>query len=174
MEFNFLKYTGRFILILGIQVVILNQIYLGGFITPYFYPLFILLLPFDTKGYNLLLVAFIVGLTMDMFSDSLGMHASATVLMAFMRPFIIQLISVKTDFEQGTEPRMGIMGSGWIFMYTIILIFIHHLSLFMLEIFRFTEFGQTLLRTLLSTIASVALIMLAHLLLSNPRKSRTS
>jgi len=92
--------------------------------------------------------------------------------MAFLRPAIISLITVKTEFEQDVEPRIDIMGTGWIFIYTLILIFIHHLSLFTLEIFRFAGFGETLLRALLSTAFSVALVMLAHLLMGTQKKSK--
>ncbi len=172
MDFKILKHTGRFLIIIGVQILILNQIHFSGFITPYLYPLFILLLPFNIKGYSLLLTAFFTGLVIDMFSDSLGMHASATLLMAFLRPAIISLITIKTEFEQDIEPRIDVMGIGWIFMYSLMLIFIHHLSLFTLEIFRFSGFGETLLRTSLSTAFSVLLIMLAHLIMGTPKKSK--
>jgi rod shape-determining protein MreD len=172
MDFKILKHTGRFLIMIGIQILILNQIHFSGFITPYLYPLFILLLPFNTKGYTLLLTAFFTGLVIDMFSDSLGMHASATLIMAFLRPAVISLITVKTEFEQDIEPRFEVMGAGWVFMYTLILIFIHHLSLFTLEIFRFSGYGETLLRTVLSTAFSVGLIMLAHILMGNQKKSK--
>lgn len=171
MDFSTLKHTGRFLIIIGIQVAILNQIHLGGYVTPYIYPMFILLLPFDTKGYVLLLSAFFTGITIDMFSNSLGMHAAASLLMAFLRPAVIRLISLKSDFEPGIEPRIGIMGAGWVIIYTAILISIHHLSLFLIELFRFEEFADTFVRALLSAAFSVLLIMLAHLIMGNQKKS---
>ncbi len=172
MDFKEIRHIARFLIIIGIQVLILNQIRFSGFITPYLYPLFILLLPFNTKGYTLLLTAFFTGLVVDMFSDSLGMHASATVLMAFLRPWVIGSITIKTEFEPDVEPRINVMGAGWVFIYTLIMIFIHHLSLFLLEIFRFSGFGETLLRTILSTAFSVLIIMIAHLLLGNQKRTR--
>jgi rod shape-determining protein MreD len=172
MDFKILKHTGRFLVIIGIQILVLNQIHFSGFITPYLYPMFILLLPFNTRGYSLLLTAFFTGLAIDMFSDSLGMHASATLIMAFLRPAVISLITIKTEFEQDIEPRFEVMGAGWVFIYTLILILIHHLSLFTLEIFRFAGYGETLLRTILSTAFSVLLIMLAHILMGNQKKSK--
>lgn len=171
MDFAALKHIGRFLIITAIQAVILNQIHFSGYITPYLYPIFILLLPFDTRGYVLLLAAFFSGLAVDMFSNSLGMHASATLLMAFLRPSVIRLITIKSDFEPGTEPRVSEMGTGWVLIYSAILISIHHLALFFIEVFRFQEFGDIVVRSLLSAAFSLVLIMLTHLLMGNPKKS---
>lgn len=172
MDFNIFKYTGRFLLLLAIQVVILNHIHFGGYITPHIYPLFILMLPFDVKGWILLVAAFFTGLGVDMFSDSMGMHAAASVFMAFMRPAVIQLISVKTDFDQGEEPRIENNGFGWILLYSLILLFLHHLALFTIEVFRLDEIARILFRTLLSTGFSLFIIMISHLLMVKPSRQR--
>ncbi|MFW5706324.1 MAG: rod shape-determining protein MreD [Bacteroidota bacterium] len=172
MDLNIFKHIGRFLILIAIQVVILNHIYFGGYITPYIYPLFILLLPFDVKGWVLLVTAFFTGLTVDIFTDSAGMHASATLFMAFFRPYVIRLISIKTVFEPGTEPRIENNGIGWIFLYTLLLIFIHHLALFLIEVFRLDELLQILLRTLLSSAFSAAIVMIAHLLMGKAPRSR--
>lgn len=172
MDLNIFKHTGRFLTLIAIQVVILNHIYFGGHITPHIYPLFILLLPFDVKGWVLLVAAFFSGLAVDMFSDSMGMHAAASVFMAFMRPTVIRLISIKMDFDQGEEPRIENKGLGWILLYTLILVFLHHLTLFIIEVFRFDELSQVLFRTLLSTGFSLLIIIIAHLLMGKQSKSR--
>jgi hypothetical protein len=172
MDFNILKHFGRFIILIALQVIILNQIYLGGYITPFVYPLFVLLLPFDVKGWGLLISAFAVGLAVDMFSDSLGMHAAASTIMAFMRPLVIRSISSKSDFETGAEPKIENNGVPWIFTYTLILIFIHHTALFAIEVFRADNIFQLLLRSFLSTSLSVVIIMIIHLLISRQARSR--
>jgi len=172
MNLTIIKHSVRLIILIAVQVVILNQIYFGGYITPYIYPVFILLLPFDVKGWVLLLVAFFTGLMVDMFSDSMGLHTSACLFMAFLRPWVIQLISTKTDYEPGTEPRIENNGLGWIITYTIVLIFVHHLALFLIEIFRFDDLLRLIFRVFLSTIVSVFIIMITHLLLGKPSRSR--
>ncbi len=172
MNFDVIKHIGRFLILVAIQVIILNQIYFSGYVTPYIYPLFILMLPFDVKGWVLMPSSFLLGLSVDMFSDSMGMHAAASVFMAFMRPFIIQFISIRHDFEPGTEPRLESNGWGWVFMYTVLLIFLHHLTLFFIEEFRFDDVLRILLRALGSTFFSVMIIMIAHLLMGRPTKSR--
>lgn len=172
MNLDTVKHIGRFLLLIAIQVVILNQVYLSGYMTPFIYPLFILMLPFDVKGWVLLLWAFFTGLTVDMFSDTMGMHASATVFMAFLRPFIIRLISVKADFEAGSEPRVDNNGFFWILIYTSLLIFLHHTFLFFIETFRLNELLNIIFRSLLSSVLSIMIIMLAHLLIGKPSRHR--
>lgn len=102
MNNDAVKFLIRFIVILGLQVLLFNHLAFNGYITPFIYPLFILLLPFDIKGWSLLLWAFLLGISIDTFSNSLGMHASALVLIAFLRPWVINLISNRTDFDPGT------------------------------------------------------------------------
>jgi rod shape-determining protein MreD len=155
-----LRYLFLFLLLLLAQVLVFNNIRFGGYINPYVYLLFVLLLPIDVSGWTLLFSAFFVGLTMDVFQDSLGMHTAATVFMAFCRPAVIRLISVKSDFEPGTVPGIAGQGLAWVATYTLLLVLLHHLPLFFLEIFRFTEFWKTLSRILLSTAFSSAFVVL--------------
>jgi rod shape-determining protein MreD len=171
METGIFKYIIRFAVLIAIQVLILNHIQLSGYINPFMYVMFILLLPFDTKGWVLLVSAFALGLSIDMFSNSLGMHASACVFMAFFRPSVIRLISTRTEYETATAPLISNMGAGWIFLYSLILVFIHHLALFMIEVFRLDEIFHTITRTLLSTSVSVLIIMLAYFLISKPQRA---
>ncbi len=172
MNLRFLKQTARFIILIALQVVLLNQVYLGGFITPFLYPLIVMLLPFDTKGWALLLTAFAAGLSIDMFTDSMGMHAAATTFLAYARPWIINLISARTDYEPGTEPGLAVNSLTWLILYTLISVFIHHLFLFSVEVFRFDEWWQIFIRTLLSTIFSSILIIISFLLFSRQSDRR--
>lgn len=149
-----------FLLLLLAQVLVFNNIRFGGYANPYVYLLFVLLLPIDVSGWTLLFSAFFVGLTIDVFQDSLGMHTAATVFMAFCRPTVIRLISVKSDFEPGTMPGIATQGLTWVATYTLLLVLLHHVPLFFLEIFRFTEFWKTLSRILLSTALSSAFVVL--------------
>jgi rod shape-determining protein MreD len=148
-----------FVLLMLVQVLIFNNVRFGGYVNPYVYLLFILLLPIDVSGWTLLLSAFFVGLTVDVFMDSLGMHTAATVFMAFCRPALIRLISVRSDFEPGTVPGIASQGLTWVATYSLLMVFLHHTPLFFLEIFRFTEFWQTLSRILLSTVFSSAFVI---------------
>lgn len=170
MGTGILKHIVRFIILVVIQVLILNDIRFGGYINPYVYVLFVLLLPVDIPGWLLLTSAFTMGLTIDLFSDTHGMHTAATLLLAFFRPGVIRMISGRPDFDPGTIPSISSLGSQWIALYTLILVFIHHTLLFFLEIFRFSEFFITLGRIALSTGITSILVYIGFLLLDNPER----
>ena len=154
------RYFFIYALLVLSQVLIFSNIRFGGYINPYVYIMFIMLLPIDIAGWGLLLSAFGMGLTIDMFLDSAGMHAAASVLLAFARPAVIKLISVRADFESGTIPSVSSQGLNWIMTYVFFLVLIHHMMLFFLEVFRFTEFWSTILRVLGSGLFTWAFIML--------------
>lgn len=158
-----------FIFLVLLQVLLLNKVLFFGYINPYFYVFFILFLPFEISGWGLLLSSFFLGLSVDMFSDSLGMHTAASVFMAFCRPGIIRLISSRPVIGEGLKPNLFHMGFSWIITYSLILIFLHHSVLFFLEIFRFSEFFQTILRILLSSVFTFILVMVAQLLIGQKK-----
>ena len=107
-----------------------------------------------------LALGFILGLTIDLFTGTPGLHAGATTLMAFCRPSIIKLVSGNQKFENITEPNLGQLGGIWFFRYALCMVLIHHFALFFLESFSFRLMGQVLLRILLSVPVSIFLIMM--------------
>lgn len=157
---NYLKQSGRFIFLILLQVLILNNIRFGGYINPFIYIVFVLMLPFNIKPWLLLLIGFFTGLTIDVFVATPGLHAGATVFMAFTRQSIIRLTLGQRLPEGSLQPTVYDMGARWFFTYTTIMVLIHHLSLFFLETFSFNHFQGTITRTLLSSIFSVFIIML--------------
>lgn len=159
-----LKYPFIFILLVILQVLIFNSVYLGGYLNPQVYVFFILFLPVNIRGYVLLLVAFLLGLLVDVFSDTLAIHAFASVLMAFCRPAVIRLFAGNIDPENTSAPSFYGFGAFSLIMYSFVLILVHHLSLFTMEIFRFDEFFQTLNRAALSTGLTLVFVMLAFAL----------
>lgn len=154
----------RFIMLVIIQVFVLNNIRINGYINPYLYILFILLLPFETRGWLLLLSSFFLGLVIDLFAHTPGMNTAAAVFMAFCRPGIIRFLSGSKGIEPGLKPGIKDMGFKWFFVYAFILILLHHFVLFYIEIFRFSEFSQTLYRTLLSAVATMVLVVIIEYL----------
>jgi hypothetical protein len=159
----------RFFLLILIQVLILNNINLGGFINPYFYIYFILLLPFEISGWLLLLLSFLLGAGIDAFTNTLGLNISACLAMGFARPYIIRSISTGTDSLLGDSPSLKNQGLKWFLYYSISLVLIHHFVLFYLEAFRFTEFFMTFFRMILSSIFTLLLVMISEYLF-NPRE----
>jgi len=160
----------RFFILVIIQIFLLNQIRLGGYINPYLYVLFILLLPFETPRWLLLILAFVLGLIIDIFSGTMGMHTAASVLMAFARPGVLKMIATKAQYESGVKPGIQDMGFPWFFSYAGLLIFIHHFLLFYIEVFRFSEFFTTFFRIILSSIVTLALVILSQYLFLKIKK----
>jgi hypothetical protein len=152
----------RFIVLIAVQLLIFNSIQFSGYINPYIYVLFILLLPFETPKWLLLITAFLLGFIMDIFSNTPGMHTAATVFMAFIRPYVLNFISPRDGYESGTFPRIFYYGVNWFTKYAFILILAHHFVLFYIEIFRFGNFFSTFLRVLLSTVFSLIFIVLSQ------------
>ena len=153
------KYVVMFVVLVLIQVLILNNIQFSGFVNPYVYVLFILLLPFTIPGYLLLGLSFLIGISVDIFNNTPGLHAAATVFLGFIRPGIANLISSREIIEKGNTPNMKNLGFVSFMKYTVIAVFIHHLFLFYAEAFSFGGFFHTLLRCILSSAFSIVIIL---------------
>ncbi len=154
----------RFFFLIFLQVLILNHVNLGGYLNPFFYVYFILLLPFRTPKGVLLIASFLLGLGIDIFTNTIGLNAASCVIMAFARPFVINSISSGPESLIGDTPSLKNQGIKWFLYYTTILVLIHHAFLFYLEIFRFIEFFTTLLRVALSSAFTIMLILISEYL----------
>ena len=153
-----------FISLIIIQVLILNQVQFSGFANPYIYILFILLLPFNAPQYLVLLLAFLIGFSVDIFSNSLGIHSAASVFIAFIRPLVVRIISNKEE-DRNEYPGLKQNKFRWFMYYTTILVFVHHFILFYLEIFTFSNFLGTFSKIILSSVLSVFIIILSQFLI---------
>jgi len=160
----------RFIALFLFQVLILNNIQLSGYINPYLYVLFILMLPFQIPRWLLLISAFFMGLSIDMFTHTPGLHAAASTFMAFCRPALINMLSSNKEIEPGSNPDIRVFGFAWFMAYASILVFLHHLVLFYLEVFRFSDFFITTSRVLISSVVTIVLILLTQLLFYGHKK----
>jgi rod shape-determining protein MreD len=152
----------RFILLIATQVFLLKNMGYYNLSIPYLYILFILLLPFSIPNWMLFFLAFATGLTVDVFYDTLGLHALACTVMAFVRILFISLTVQRDGFDNEPEPRLGIMGFRWFAFYAIILAFFHHLILFTFETFRLSELGYVLIRVVLSAVLSTILMIITE------------
>ncbi len=154
MHNPWIKYTVRFTALVLLQVLVLNNINLGGYIHPAVYVLFILLLPVRMNKNLVMLVAFFTGLSIDYFGNTPGLHAGASVLLAFARPGVLSLFFKPIDFGKKEEP--GLRKTGWsgFTRYTFVLVLLHHSALFIFETLDFSALHLTLLRILLSSLVS--------------------
>lgn len=163
----------RLFVLMFIQVFILDHIDLiDGMAVPYLYVLFLLMLPFEMRHPLLMLMGFGTGLIMDMFSNTPGMHASACVLMTFVRPYLLRSIAPRDGYEFGLTPRLQHMGLSWFMTYVTIMVLIHHTWLFYVEVYMLDRFFQTLLRVIFSSIFTVLVCLLAQFLSFSPSRRR--
>lgn len=161
---NIARNTLRFILLVLLQVLIVQNIRLGSYLILLPYILFILLLPFDMNKLLVLALSFLLGFTVDMFYDTAGMHAAACTLIGFARNYVLRFISPREGYDPSQTPTVEHMGLTWFVTYAGILIFLHHLFFFYLEIFRFGEFFRTLLRVVVSTIGTFTFVYIIQFL----------
>ncbi len=167
MNKGIIKYIVMFVVFFALQLLVLNNINLGGYINPFIYILFIILLPFDTPGWLLLVLGFLTGLTMDAFTNTLGMHSSATLFLAFVRPYVISAISTSENTDKTSSPNINANGIDWFVRYSIILVVFHHLALFYLEAFTFHHFFITLTRVILSSLITFIFILISQFFMFN-------
>lgn len=162
----------RFILLVGVQVLVLDHIDLyDGLIVPYIYVLFILMLPIELERSLVMIIGMVTGMVMDLFSNTPGMHTSACVLLAFVRPFVLSRLEPRDGYEFGMLPKLQQMGLAWFLSYVGALVLIHHLWLFFAEILTVQRFLQTITRIFLSSLFTLGLCVLAQFLSLNPRKN---
>jgi rod shape-determining protein MreD len=149
----------QFLVLALLQLLLFNNIRFTGYINPYVYILFFILLPFDFSGSLMLVLALAMGLILDLFMGTPGVHSLATVLVAFIRPGVLNLIAPHDGYNLNTLPRVSQMGLLWFVKYTAIIVVIHHLVFFYAEVFSFSHFFFTLLKVLLSALFSIAFIV---------------
>jgi len=148
----------RFIILILAQVAIFNNLNFIGYLNPYPYILFIILYPVNANKNGLILASFFLGLTMDMFSNSGGVHTTACLTLAFLRPSFFRF-SFGLSYEYQTIKISDRFSPGR-FSFILTSVITHHLILFILEIFKFSFIFDILLRTLVSTIFTLVLCII--------------
>ncbi len=159
-----------------VQVYVLNKIpHLHRYVVPYLYFIFILWLPFTTSRLGLLLAGFAGGLLLDYFANTPGLHAAACVLIAYVRPFIINVLIPKdtADFNY-REPSPKAMGWAPYGVYVLVLTLVHNFYLLLLEFLHFGTLVDFLLKVLSTTAISLLLIFTTELLFPRKVKFRTN
>lgn len=169
---DLVKNIFRLVIFILVQVFVLNKIpHLHRFIVPYLYFLLILWLPFSLSRPGLLLVGFLTGLTLDYFTMTPGLHAAACTLIAYFRPFVVNLLLPKDTSEFNySEPSPRSMGWMPYSVYAFVLTLLHHGYLVLLEWLQFGSLLDFLIKVVATTAISMLLILTTELLF--PRKLR--
>lgn len=167
-----MRISFRFVLLLLIQGLILHQVNLGGngfnYIQIIIYPLFIMLFPVQTGKILLILMGFLMGISVDFFYDSPGLHASASVFTAFVRPFVLAAVEPRGGYKINSVPTKSQFGLNWYIRYISILLAMHLFWYFSLEVFQISQILKVFLKTIVSFIASILFIGL-YTVIFNPK-----
>ncbi len=158
----------RFIALLLVQVVVCNNINFLGYINPYIYIVFIFLFPIRDSRIVLLLVSFLLGMLVDMFSDSGGVHAAAAVTLAYARPLLLKISFGMLYEHQSVKFSNTDIGS--LITYVGLGTLLHHFILFSLEVFNISNILLILKKTLFSGIFTIILSILIIVLFSRNKK----
>lgn len=158
----------RFILLLAVQIVIFNNMTFLGFIMPLPYILFIILYPVNSNRSTLLLSSFLLGLIMDLFSNSGGIHTTACLVLAYYRPYIFKF-AFGVSYEYQTI-KLNESLTPERFSFILLAVVLHHFTLFILEAFQVNFILDILIRTLLSTVFTIiSCIIIIYLIKPNKR-----
>jgi hypothetical protein len=134
--------------------------------------LFILSLPFETPAIFTLILGFLMGLSVDVFSDSLGIHSAACTFMAYARIFVLKILQPRDGYESSKNPNLKDMGFEWFIYYATFLVLAHHFLLFYFEMFKLSEFFYVLIRVILSSFVTLILIFSYQFILSGIRRNK--
>lgn len=173
---TFVKNIIRFALFILLQAYVLNKIpSLHQFAKPYLYFLYILWLPFSISRSALLLLSFLFGLTMDYFSGTPGLHAAPCLLIAYLRPFLLTVLLPQETTELSyLEPSVKSMGAAPYSVYVLVLTFMHHILLVLIEWIQFGDFLFFIGKVAATTAVSLLLIFITEILFYRKAKYRTN
>jgi hypothetical protein len=171
MKNSVVFYTVWFVALVVSQILVFNQFELGFGIHIMVYPMFILLLPFDVRPVLLMMLSFVVGITIDWYTNSFGLHTSSAVLLAYVRPRLYNVLEPREGYDNLRRPNLRDMGRGWFITIYLFALLIHHFWFFALEIFKFSEIFFILKKTVLSTISSFLVIGLVQIIFFKKGKS---
>ena len=154
---NAIEFISWFIGLVIFQVLLFNNIQIVNVINPFLYIYFIIALPIHIHRISLIMIGFVLGLFIDIFSNTWGIHAMATTLIAYLRPYILRLVSTQEEQDR-IMPRFRTMGMNYL-KYIVLVIFIHHLMLFWLEAFSLSYFWLVLVKALVSSLITFVLVL---------------
>lgn len=168
MNSEVIKNIIRFVLLVLIQVLALKGIKLEygflSYVMIFIYPLFIILLPINIPRPLLLLIAFVLGVSIDIFYDSLGVHAATTVFVAFIRMYVLRLLEPNQGYKTEGSPSAHNLGLVWFVPYASCMLFIHLFVYFSIDAFSFVFILDIIIKTILSFIFSIILFVVHQII----------
>jgi len=157
------KYLILFGVLVALQVLVFGHLQFRGSINAFPYIYFILVLPFGIQGRNVLILSALIGLLVDFLSGTMGVHMAASVAAGFFRLILLPALAPQGDYDSVAVPSVRNNGWAWFLRYAVFMVLVHHLILFWVEAFSFSNFGITLLNALFSSLFTILIILLFQL-----------
>ncbi len=170
MNNKWFQYSIFFIVIILFQGLVINYIRLGVYAYPMVYITALLMLPFQSKLYFTIIIALILGIGVDALSNTFGLHTSSSLLIVYLRPFILNFIKQRDGYENDLLPSIHDMGRTWFYTYALMIIVIHHLWFFSLEVFRLDLIYLILAKTIVSSVISFGIILILQYIFYKPSR----
>ncbi len=164
------KYFVIFLIITLLQTLFFNNLILRighWFFIPNVYLLLFLLLPYETKSFTLLTSAFVVGLIMDLIDGTLALHTASSVMAVFLRPVILTMVSPQLGYNQGIPLSYQNYGWTWFIKYTIVFVFVHHITYFILNNFNLAHLPAIIIQSIINTIYTTIFVVIIHYFIKN-------
>lgn len=152
------------------QVMILQNVVIAHIAFCFLYVLYLILLPVDTNPIVLMIIGFLMGFAVDMFYESIGLHAFASVMIMYVRNYWLNSLTPQGGYDTNSVPSMAANGVQWFVIYAVPLVFLHHALLFFMEAGGFSMFWYTLQKVLTSTLFTTVVILLAQILFPGRRR----
>ncbi len=158
---NLISHIVRFGLYLLLQILLIRFFVLFNVAFCFVYIAAILTLPKETSHVNVIILSFFLGLVVDAFYNTMGMHTAAATLIGYLRPYVAELtISQQRGFDEKKDFSVASIGLTTFLIYSGILVFIHHFLIFFLELGSFSLFFTTLLKIFSSALFTLLVIVL--------------
>ena len=160
-----------FLIYLVLQVVLMENVVLFDVAFCFLYVGFLLLLPFESGAIRLMFMGLTMGLCVDIFYNSFGIHAAASVFIMYIRPYVVSALAPRGGYETGMTPKLKVMGIEWFAAYSLILIFLHHFILFLIEAGGFEMFWYTMIKVVASSAFTFVVILIIQYLFYSSKRS---
>lgn len=165
MNFNVVKIIGFFLFLLA-QVLLFKNVVLFHTAFCFLYVVYLLTFPVETNPLLMMAIAFSMGLGVDIFYDSMGLHAMASVFMVYVRGYWLARITPQGGYDRNSLPTLAMNGVQWFVVYALPLVFLHHLVLFFAEAGGADYFWFTFFKVLMSTLFTVVCIVISEMIFS--------
>jgi hypothetical protein len=164
----------RFALYVGLYVLLFDNssVVLFGLGWNFFYLGFLLFLPINTPVAVQLLLGFAMGFTVDIAHDTGGLHAVAAVLVAYLRPWVLRLLTPRDGYDAQDTVNVHQMGWQWFLVYLGLLVTFHHVAFFFLELGSLQHPLLTLSRVGVSVLYTSVVLLIVQLLFYPVRRTR--